>query len=52
MSTIALAELEKLMNAALAHAGATPAMAAATARALAAAEADRGGGKRCWVVGH
>lgn len=40
MSTIALAELEKLMDAALARAGATPAMAAATARALAAAEAD------------
>lgn len=40
MSAIALAELEKLMNAALTRAGATPAMADATARALAAAEAE------------
>lgn len=40
MSTIALAELEDLMNAALTRSGATPAMAAATARALAAAEAE------------
>ena len=40
MSTIALAELERLMNAALVRSGATPAMAAATARALAAAEAE------------
>jgi len=40
VSTIALDELERLMNAALARAGATPAMASATARALSAAEAE------------
>lgn len=37
---VPLAELERLMRAALAASGATPAMAAATARALAAAEAE------------
>ncbi|HET9581017.1 MAG TPA: Ldh family oxidoreductase [Usitatibacter sp.] len=40
MSTIALADLEHLMDAALGRAGATPAMARATAKALAAAEAE------------
>jgi (2R)-3-sulfolactate dehydrogenase (NADP+) len=40
VSTIALDELERLMKAALARAGATPAMASATARALSAAEAE------------
>lgn len=40
MSVIALAELEGLMEAALTRCGATPAMARATARALAAAEAE------------
>jgi len=40
MSTIALAELQALMVAALRRSGATPAMAEATARALAAAEAE------------
>jgi (2R)-3-sulfolactate dehydrogenase (NADP+) len=40
VSTIAVPELEKLMQAALTRAGATPAMASATARALCAAEAE------------
>jgi (2R)-3-sulfolactate dehydrogenase (NADP+) len=40
MSTIALAQLQTLMNAALRRSGATPAMAEAAARALAAAEAE------------
>ena len=40
MSTIALAELQKLMQSALRASGATPAMAEATAGALAAAEAE------------
>jgi (2R)-3-sulfolactate dehydrogenase (NADP+) len=39
-ATIPLAELERLMTAALAKSGATPAMARATAHALAAAERD------------
>ena len=39
-ATVPLAELERLMTAALAKSGATPAMASATAHALAAAERD------------
>ena len=39
-ATVPLAELERLMNAALQRSGATPAMARATAHALAAAERD------------
>jgi len=38
--TISAPELERLMSAALGHSGATPAMAAATARALTAAELE------------
>lgn len=40
MSTLAIAELERLMRAALERSGASAAMAEATARALAAAEAE------------
>ncbi|HET7547462.1 MAG TPA: Ldh family oxidoreductase [Usitatibacter sp.] len=40
MSTVSVAELERLMRAALARSGASPAMAEATARALAAAETE------------
>jgi (2R)-3-sulfolactate dehydrogenase (NADP+) len=40
VSTVSVAELERLMRAALARSGASPAMAEATARALAAAETE------------
>ncbi len=40
MSTVSVAELERLMRTALARSGASPAMAEATARALAAAETE------------